>query len=42
MLKMKPGKSANEQLMIDTYGKDIDRVDLSRLDEIVEWVANHT
>ncbi len=42
MLKMKPGKSANEQMMIDTYGKDIDRVDLSRLDEIVEWVANHT
>lgn len=42
MLKMKPGKSKNDQMMIDTYGEDVDRVDLSRLDAIVEWVGNHT
>ncbi|MEH0147898.1 flavodoxin domain-containing protein [Corynebacterium sp. Q4381] len=38
-LRMKPGKSANERNMIDTYGKDVDRVDVSRLDPIVEWVG---
>lgn len=37
MLKMKPGKSENDQMMVDTYGKDVDRVDLDRLDAIVEW-----
>lgn len=37
MLKMKPGKSDNDQMMIDTYGEDVDRVDLSRLDAIVDW-----
>ena len=37
MLKLKPAKSANEKMMIETYGKDIDRVDLGRLDAIVEW-----
>ncbi|MBG6122745.1 flavodoxin domain-containing protein [Corynebacterium aquatimens] len=39
MLKLKPGKTANERMMIDSYGKDVDRVDLGRLDEIVEWLA---
>ena len=38
MLKLKPGKTENERMMIDTYGKDVDRVDLNRLDAIVEWV----
>ena len=38
MLKLKPGKTENERMMIDTYGKDTDRVDLDRLDAIVEWV----
>ena len=37
-LKLKPGKTENERMMIDTYGKDTDRVDLDRLDAIVEWV----
>lgn len=37
MLKMKPGKSENDQMMIDTYGQDVDRVDLGRLDAIVGW-----
>lgn len=37
MLKMKPSKSANDQMMIDTYGADVDRVDLDRLHAIEEW-----
>lgn len=40
-LRLKPRKSANERNMIDTYGKDIDRVDLSRLDPVVEWAREH-
>lgn len=36
-LKLKPGKTANERNMIDTYGLDVDRVDLERLDAIVAW-----
>lgn len=39
MLKLKPGKNVNEQMMIDTYGKDVDRVDLDRLGPIVEWAT---
>ncbi|AQQ16341.1 Flavodoxin domain protein [Corynebacterium glaucum] len=37
-VKMKPRKNENERNMIDSYGKDIDRVDFARLDPIVEWV----
>ncbi|CAM4362382.1 MULTISPECIES: flavodoxin domain-containing protein [Corynebacterium] len=37
-LKLKPRKSENERSMIEMYKKDTDRVDLSRLDEIVAWV----
>ncbi|WP_301925812.1 flavodoxin domain-containing protein [Corynebacterium glaucum] len=37
-VKMKPRKNENERNMIDTYGKDVDRVDFARLDPIVEWV----
>lgn len=33
-LRLKPRKSANERNMIDTYGKDVDRVDLSAL---IRW-----
>ncbi|AKV59453.1 flavodoxin domain-containing protein [Corynebacterium riegelii] len=36
-LKIKPRKSDNERNMIDTYGKDVDRVDLARLEPIVDW-----
>lgn len=36
-LKLKPRKSENERSMIEMYKKDTDRVDLSRLDEIVAW-----
>lgn len=36
-LKLKPRKSENERAMIEGYRKDTDRVDLSRLDEIVAW-----
>lgn len=38
-LRLKPGKTENERAMIDAYGRDVDRVDLARLDPIVEWVA---
>lgn len=37
-LKEKDEPSVNEQMLIDTFGEGIDRVDLDRLDEIVEWV----
>lgn len=37
-VKMKPRKSANERNMIETYGKDVDRVDFARLEPIVEWI----
>ncbi|WKK60578.1 flavodoxin domain-containing protein [Corynebacterium sp. P3-F1] len=40
MLRMKPGKSENDQMMIDTYDKDVDRVDLGRLEPIVEWAES--
>lgn len=40
-LRLKRRKSANERNMIDTYGKDVDRVDLSRLDPVVQWVQGH-
>ena len=36
-LKLKPRKSENERSMIEMYKKDTDRVDFSRLDEIVAW-----
>lgn len=36
-LRLKPRKSANDQMMIDTFGKDVDRVDLTRLDAIEAW-----
>lgn len=36
-LKLKPRKSDNDRMMIDTYGKDVDRVDVEKLDPIVEW-----
>lgn len=40
MLKMKRSKSENDHMMIDTFGKDVDRVDLDRLDPIVEWARS--
>lgn len=36
-LKLKPRKSDNDRMMIETYGKDVDRVDVEKLDPIVEW-----
>lgn len=38
VLKLKPRKTANERMLIDSYNTDVDRVDLARLDAIVEWV----
>lgn len=37
MLKVKPMKSDNDRMMIDTFDRDVDRVDLRRLDAVVEW-----
>ena len=39
-LKLKPRKNDNERNMIDIYDQDVDRVDLARLEPIVEWVNN--
>lgn len=41
MLKLKPGKSENEQALIANYGKDIDRVDLTRLAPVEAWAREH-
>lgn len=40
-LRLKPKKSDNEKNMIATYGEDVDRVDLSRLDPLVAWVEKN-
>ena len=37
-MKAKDERSENEEMMVETYDTDVDRVDLSRLDPIVEWV----
>lgn len=37
MLKAKPMKNANDKMMIETFDTDIDRVDFSRLDQVVDW-----
>lgn len=37
MLKAKPMKNANDKMMIETFDTDVDRVDLTRLDEVVAW-----
>ncbi len=41
-LKLTGAKGENENMIVDTYGKDVDRVDLSRIEPIVQWVGNHT
>ncbi|QYH19040.1 hypothetical protein JKI95_07025 [Corynebacterium aquatimens] len=41
MLKLKPGKTENERNMVATYGKDVDRVDLARLDLVEAWAREH-
>ena len=41
-LKLTGAKGENEKMIVDTYGKDVDRVDLSRIEPIVQWVGNHT
>ncbi|ALC05411.1 hypothetical protein CDES_04845 [Corynebacterium deserti GIMN1.010] len=42
MLKAKPMKNDNDKMMIDTFDTDVDRVDLSRLDEVEQWARNST
>lgn len=39
-MKAKDERSENEQMMVDIYDTDVDRVDLSRLDPIVEWAES--
>ncbi|WP_080795753.1 flavodoxin domain-containing protein [Corynebacterium pacaense] len=39
MLRVKPRKSDNDKMMIDTFDTDVDRVDPARLEKVVQWVA---
>ena len=36
-LRLKGKRTENEQAMVDSYGRDTDRVDLTLLDPVVEW-----
>ncbi|OHR18284.1 flavodoxin domain-containing protein [Corynebacterium sp. HMSC034A01] len=36
-LRLKRNRTENEQALVDSYGQDIDRVDLALLDPVVEW-----
>lgn len=37
MIKLKPKKTANDKAMIEAYGKDVDRVDFTELERIIDW-----
>lgn len=41
MLRMKPGKTANERAMVEPHNRDVDLVDFTQLDPIVEWALAH-
>ena len=36
-LRLKRERTENEQAIVDSYGRDTDRVDLTLLDPVVEW-----
>ena len=36
-LRLKRQRTENEQAMVDSYGRDTDRVDLTLLEPVVEW-----
>ena len=36
-LRLKRERTENEQALVDSYGQDIDRVDLTLLDPVVQW-----
>ena len=36
-LRLKRERTENEQAMVDSYGRDTDRVDLTLLEPVVEW-----
>ena len=36
-LRLKRERTEDEQALVDSYGQDIDRVDLTLLDPVVEW-----
>lgn len=40
MLKLKPKKSDNDRMMIDTFDTDVDRVDFTRLSAVVDWARS--
>lgn len=37
VLKLKPKKSANDRAMIESYGKDVDKVDYTELERVLDW-----
>lgn len=39
-IRLKPRKSANDRAMIDSYNKDVDRVDFAELDPLIRWAEN--
>lgn len=41
-MKVMRSSGENERMMIETYRKDVDRVDLTRIEPIAQWVGNHT
>ena len=41
-MEMMRSGGENERMMIETYRKDVDRVDLSKLEPVAAWVGNNT
>ncbi len=41
-MKMLRSSGENERMMIETYRKDVDRVDLGKLAPVAAWVGNNT
>lgn len=41
-MKMLRSNGENERMMIETYRKDVDRVDLGKLAPVAAWVGNNT
>lgn len=37
VLRLKPKKSANDKAMIEAYGNDVDNVDFTELERIIDW-----
>lgn len=39
-VRLKPRKDDNDRAIIESYGRDVDRVDFRELDPIVEWAVS--